>query len=66
MGLLILPPDSEDDNVQVAPLEISSDDSDEFMHDDSDRPSKRRKIFKSSNDMALPGQIITRDTQWMR
>jgi hypothetical protein len=66
MGLLVLPPDSEDDTVQVAPIEISSDDGDESMEDESDRPSKRRKLFKSNNDIALPGQLITRDTQWMR
>jgi hypothetical protein len=66
MGLAVLPPDSEDENV---PVQISDDeeDSDASMQDDdAGRPSKRRRLASSSRQTALPGEVITDDTQWMR
>ncbi|OCT52922.1 Exosome complex component rrp4 [Cladophialophora carrionii] len=66
MGLAVLPPDSEDENV---PVQVSGDeeDSDASMQDaDEGRPSKRRRLASSSRQIALPGEVITDDTQWMR
>lgn len=65
MGLAVLPPDPEDDNGLV---EISDDDedSDVSVHNEDERPFKRRRLSASSRQIALPGEIITDDTQWMR
>ena len=65
MGLAVLPPDPEEYNVPADVYE-EEEHSDASMHDDDDgRPSKRRRLA-SSRQIALPGEVITDDTQWMR
>ena len=65
MGLAVLPPDPEEENVQLETRE-DEEDNDASMPDDSGRPPKRRRLFSSSRQIALPGEVITDDTQWMR
>jgi hypothetical protein len=65
MGLAVLPPDPED---EYAPIELDDEeeDSDESMGAGDERPSKRRRMGDSSGQIALPGEVITEDAQWMR
>ena len=66
MGLAVLPPEPEDEDI---PVEVYGDDedSDALMHDEDDRPpAKRRRLTSSSRQIALPGEVITDDMQWMR
>lgn len=69
MGLAVLPPDPEEENVQADLHESgeSEADSDTSMTDGDGRPLKRRRLSSSfSRQITLPGEIITDDTQWMR
>ncbi len=69
MGLAVLPPDVEEENVQTILQDDSENeaDSDTSMNDGEDRPLKRRRLYSSSSrQIALPGEVITDDTQWMR
>ncbi|OAP65374.1 hypothetical protein AYL99_01346 [Fonsecaea erecta] len=66
MGLAVLPPDPEDEVVQADIYDDDEEDSDTSEHQDGGRPSKRRRLSSSSRQIALPGEVITDDTQWMR
>ncbi len=68
MGLAVLPPDPEEENASVEAFEAyeHDDDSDTSMQDDDGRPLKKRRLGASSHQIALPGETITDDTQWMR
>jgi hypothetical protein len=67
MGLAVLPPEPEIENIPVETHDDVEEDNDASMVDDEDgRPSKRRRLTSSSRQIALPGEIITDDTQWMR
>lgn len=65
MGLAVLPPDPEEENVPVEAYE-DDEDIDTSMQDEDDRPFKKRRLGGSSHQIALPGEMITDDTQWMR
>ena len=66
MGLIVLPPESEDDHLPVE-IQDAEDDSDASMGEDEDGPpSKRRRLSSSFRQISLPGETITDDTQWMR
>lgn len=69
MGLAVLPPEPEDDqgvDRQYVDLDNESD-SDTSMPDDDGRPSKRARLDSSGpGQIALPGETITEETQWMR
>ncbi|KIW89371.1 uncharacterized protein Z519_10225 [Cladophialophora bantiana CBS 173.52] len=66
MGLAVLPPEPEEEDVQIDAYDDSDQDSDVSVQDDGGRPSKRRRLSSSSRQIALPGEVITDDTQWMR
>lgn len=70
MGLAVLPPDPEEGATEQTHFQDGSygeDESDTSMQADDSRPSKRRRLSSSSSrQIALPGEIITDDTQWMR
>jgi hypothetical protein len=65
MGILILPPSSEEDSSAPSPgNEDYNSDGDASMLEDDARPSKRMKL--ASNSTVVPGETITDETQWMR
>jgi hypothetical protein len=67
MALSILPPVAEGPEHAISSRYDAEFDSDESMEDDNDRPSKRVRLSRSStNQIAVPGEKITDDTQWMR
>jgi exosome complex component RRP4 len=79
MGLTILPPspdpplstthkhsyDSSDNEIDI---DSPSDNSpSNYSHDNSNRPSKRLRLeTDSTSQIAIPGELITDETQWMR
>ena len=72
MGFSILPP-AEDEIDAGAEREESSPGSDVSMSDsdvgsDSERPTKRPRRSKggSAQQIVVPGEMITSETQWMR
>ncbi|KIV96139.1 hypothetical protein PV10_00043 [Exophiala mesophila] len=69
MGLAVLPPEPEDDREadhHHVDLDNESD-SDTSMLDHDGRPSKRARLDSNvAGQIALPGEIITEETQWMR
>ena len=66
MGLAVLPPEPDEEDIAVE-IYAHEEGSDASMQDDDDAPpSKRRRLTSSSRQIALPGEVITDDTQWMR
>ena len=67
MALSILPPVLEEP-IQYQKQSYEAEyESDESMDDNDDRPSKRIRLSHlSSHEIAVPGEKITDDTQWMR
>ncbi len=69
MGLTVLPPDFEEDDVQISGYDHNDNqsDSDRSMDDGDGRPSKRPRLSSAASaQIALPGEVITDETQWMR
>jgi len=71
MGLVILPPNLDDERIELEPNDNDGDyDSDASMSDDMDvggRPAKRVRLSAaSSRYIVVPGEMITDETQWMR
>ena len=69
MGLAVLPPEPEEEEGPYRQYVDSGNesDSDTSMFDDDGRPTKRPRLDSSAvGQIALPGEIITEETQWMR
>lgn len=70
MGFAILPPSAEEEQETIHGVSDDSSDNGSRMAEDeiSVRPTKRIRISEghSTNQIVLPGELITSETQWMR
>lgn len=69
MGLAVLPPENEEADERVTSHHgVDRDtDSDTSMDEGDGRPSKRPRLSSgTAGQIALPGEPVTDETQWMR